>query len=750
MPALLSRLGRLAFRYRRRVLALWLALIAAVVGCMIAFGGTDKLDDTFSVPGSESQQALDRMKTDFPSFSGTSAQVVFTTPAGQKVTDPASLAAINTALDAAKSAPQVAKVIDPVSAHTISADGSTAVAQIQYEVPQSGLQTDSVDALKTAVSSAHTSGLDVQVGGTALGSATSESSSSELIGIGVALIILALTFGSLLTAGIPLVSALAGVTTAIAGMLSLTGLTAISSTAESLALMIGLAVGIDYVLFIVSRHRSQLAHGAEPEESAALAVGTAGSAVVFAGLTVVIAMAGLSVVGIPYLTVMGLAAAGAVLTAVLVAVTLLPALLGFAGARLTPRPGTRALRREQALARTDGRPANTGERWFRLITRRPLVTVVAVAAALLALAWPAHSLRLALPDNGTAPATSSQRLAYDQISQELGPGVNGPLLVLADTGNTTDPTAAADHIATTIRALPDVAAVGNPIANPTTHTALIQVIPKSAPSDEATKTLVNTIRADEASIQQKTGASISVTGSTAVGIDVSAKLDSAMIPFASVVVGLSLLLLLLVFRSLVVPLKAAVGFLLSTAATLGAVVGVFQFGHFGHLLGVDRAGPVSSFLPIILLAVLFGLAMDYEVFLVSRMREDYVRTRNAIGAVHSGARHSARVVTSAALIMVAVFAAFLTTDNQMLKQTAFALATGVFLDAFVIRMTLVPAILTLTRHTAWWLPSWLARRLPDLDIEGESLHQVPTDRGAASATEARLAPPPDKEPTMSK
>ncbi|MCX4745710.1 MMPL family transporter [Kitasatospora sp. NBC_01287] len=758
MPTLLHRLGRFAFRHRRRVLALWLAVIAAVVGCMLAFGGPGKLDDTFSIPGSESQQALDRMKTDFPTSSGTSAQVVFTAPPGSRVTDPAELTAMRAALASAATAPQVAKVIDPVAAQTVSRDGSTAVAQVQYEVVQSALKPGSLDALKTAVDSAgqQQPGLDVQVGGAAFGSGPSKSGGSDLIGIGIAVVILALTFGSLLPAGLPLLGAIAGVVTAIAGVLAFTGVTAISSTAQSLALMIGLAVGIDYALFIVSRHRATLAQGTEPEESAALAVGTAGSAVVFAGLTVVIAMAGLSVVGIPYLTVMGLSAAAAVLVAVLVATTLLPALLGFAGARLRPKPGSRALRRElagaggsaaatgTAAAARRGPAANAGERWFRLVTRRPLLTLLAVLVAVGALAWPAHGLRLALPDNGTAAAGSSQRLAYDQVSKEFGPGFNGPLLVLADTSHSADPTAAAEKIAATVRALPDVAAVGKPVANPATHTTLLQVVPASAPSDQATKNLVGAIRGEADALHQQTGATIGVTGSTAVGIDVSAKLNAAMIPFAAVVVGLSLLLLLLVFRSLVVPVKAAAGFLLSVAATLGTVVSVFQHGHLSQLIGVDRAGPVSSFLPIILLAVLFGLAMDYEVFLVSRQREAFVHGEQPLDAVLSGGRHSARVVTAAALIMIAVFASFLASDSQMLKQIAFALAMGVLLDAFVIRMTFVPAVLALTGRAAWWLPRPLARLLPDLDIEGERL-QHPT-RAAESTPNPAPAPTPMPAP----
>ncbi|MER5695577.1 MMPL family transporter [Streptomyces mirabilis] len=780
MPAFLHRLGRLAFRRRRRMLALWLALVAAAVVCMTAFGGTGKLDNTFSIPGSESQRALDRMKTDFPTFSGTSAQIVFTATDGQKVTDPADSARIRAALDAAASAPQVAKVVSPFDAHTVSTDGTTAVAQVRYEVPQSALEPNALDELTSAVAGANQQGMRVDIGGSAFGNAPSESHRSDIIGVGVALVILTLTFGSLLTAGIPVVTALFGVATAIFGALSLTGTVSISSTAQSLALMIGLAVGIDYALFIVSRHRFHLAHGMEPEESAALAVGTAGSAVVFAGLTVVIAMTGLTVVGIPYLTAMGLAAAGAVLIAVLVATTLLPAILGFAGTRLTPGPGSRAMCREQAVGgagedavgatgdslasatgenvlsgtgdnvaggtgesvaggtgehvvsrageHVAGAAANAAERWFRLVTRRPLLTLVAVVASLGALAWPAHDMRLALPDNGTAPESSSQRIAFDRVGEKLGPGFNGPLLVLADTSHSSDPTTAAQRVAATIGALPDVATVGKPVANPATHTALIQVIPDSAPSDPATKTLVNSIRDDRAAILRDTGATVQVTGSTAVSVDVAGKLNSALIPFAAVVIGLSLLLLLLVFRSLVVPLKAAAGFLLSIAATLGAVVGVFQLGHLGSLIGVDTTGPVSSFLPIILLAVLFGLAMDYEVFLVSRMRESYLHTGNPLGAVHSGARHSGRVVTAAALIMTSVFAAFLTSDSTMLKQIAFALAAGVLLDAFVIRMTFVPAVLALTRHAAWWLPTWLERRLPDLDIEGDRLspaHVVP-------------------------
>ncbi|MCQ4079965.1 MMPL family transporter [Streptomyces sp. RB6PN25] len=738
MATALYRLGRLAFRRRRLVLAAWLAAIAAVVSCVFAFGGADKLDDAFTIPGSQSQQALDRMQHDFPAAAGTSAQIVFTAPAGHKVTDPVGQAAIRSALAEAAHAPQVAKVIDPFTAGTVSPDRTTAVAQVQYQVKNNQLASDALDKLTSAADGAERAGLDVKVGGAAYGTTGAKPGGEDAIGVAVAVVVLALTFGSLLTAGMPLLSAAFGVAVGLGGILALTGAATISSTALTLALMIALAVGIDYALFIVTRHRSQLAQGMDPLESAARAVGTAGSAVAFAGLTVVIAMAGLSVVGIPFLTVMGLCAAAAVLAAVAVAVTLLPAVLGFAGHRLTPRTGSRTARRERAIAEAgDDRPANMGERWIRTATRRPLLTLLVVVAALGALAWPARSLQLALPDNSTAPAGSSQRVAYDEITKAFGPGFNGPLLVLADTGHSPDPAAATAKIASAIRTMPGVAAVAPAAANPATHTALIQVIPASAPSDQATKDLVTHIRDQAAPLQQGTGATIAVTGNTAVGIDVSAKLSAAMLPFAAVVVGLSLVLLLLVFRSLVVPFKAAAGFLLSVAATFGAVVGVFQWGHLGGLIGVDRTGPAASFLPIIVMAVLFGLAMDYEVFLVSRMRESYVRTGRPLDAVRTGARHAARVVTAAAVIMFSVFAAFVSSDSMILKQIAFSLALGILIDAFVIRMTFVPAVLALAGRGAWWLPRWLARLLPQLDIEGERLHPAgpaPEESRASSAS----------------
>jgi len=738
MASLLYRIARAAFRRRRLVLTLWLVAAAATIACMAAFGGAGKINQTFTVPGSQSQQALDRMKQEFPAASGTSAQIVFTVPAGQHVTDPVAEKAIASVLTAAAKAPEVAAVVSPSQSGAVSEQRTAAIAQVEYTVTGSDLKTSTLDALKSAVEDAPHTGVTVEVGGAAFDNSPVNPGAEDLIGVLVAVLVLAITFGSLLAAGMPLLTALFGVVIAVAGVLAFTSIVNISSTALTLALMIGLAVGIDYALFIVTRHRSQLAQGIEPDESAGLALGTAGSAVLFAGLTVVIAMAGLSVVGIPFLTVMGLCAAAAVFVAVAVALTLLPAILGFAGGRLIPKPDSRTARREAAVvaAATSAataeptRAANGAERWSRLTTRRPLVTILIVVAGLAVLAWPARSMNLALPDNGTAPSSSSQRVAYDTVSADFGPGFNGPLLILADTSHTSDPTTAADHVAASLRALPDVVAVTRPQLSQNGKAALIELIPNSSPSAQATKDLVTTIRGDATRLQSATGASIAVTGTTAVSIDVSSKLGSAMLPFALIVVGLSLILLLLVFRSVIVPIKAAAGFLLSVGASFGLVVGLFQHGHLDGLIGVDTTGPVVSFLPIILMAVLFGLAMDYEVFLVSRMREDYVHHRDPVAAVHTGARNAGRVVTAAALIMFSVFASFVTSDGMILKQIAFALAVGVLLDAFVVRMTLVPAVLALTGRAAWWLPGWLDRRLPNLDIEGEGLREKQQEENA--------------------
>jgi RND superfamily putative drug exporter len=453
-----------------------------------------------------------------------------------------------------------------------------------------------------------------------------------------------------------------------------------------------------------------------------VAAATAGSAVVFAGLTVVIALAGLTVVGIPFLTVMGLSAAATVAIAVLVAHTLLTAIIGFAGRRLTPKPNSRAARRERP-----GATAVLGERWARFVTRHPVRTITTVVAGLLVVAAPALSLQLALADNSSAPPDSTQRQAYDIVSAEFGPGFNGPLTLLVHAHPGADPNTAATAVAATVRTLPDVLTTTPPQLGNDRRTAVFSVIPRSGPHDSATTHLVNTIRAQAPTMAHADTADVSVTGPTAVGIDVSDRLSSSLLPFAAIVVGLSLVLLLIMFRSIVVPIKAAAGFLLSIGASLGVVVAVFQWGWAHKLIGASATGPVISFLPIILIAVLFGLAMDYEVFMVSRIREAYLQTRDPARAITQGGRNASRIVTAAALIMFSVFASFVKTPDATLKTIAFGLGVGVLIDAFVVRMTFVPAVLAVLGHKAWRLPRVLDRVLPNIDIEGATVRQPGPD-----------------------
>jgi RND superfamily putative drug exporter len=500
----------------------------------------------------------------------------------------------------------------------------------------------------------------------------------------------------------------------MASLILVTAVVDVSSTAPILALMLGLAVGIDYALFISSRHRTQLADGLDKEESVARAVATAGSAVVFAGATVVIALAGLSLVGISFLTAMGLAAAGTVLTAVLIAITLVPAMLGFVGNRILPRK----LRRQAAPAEqaTEG----FGFRWARLVTRFRVAIVAAGIIGLGVLSIPTMDLQLALPDGATAPSGSNQRVAYDLSAAAFGPGSNGPLVVVVKGNDAASTGALADQVLSTAKGLKDVVAAQPGPAGTSGTTRLVSVIPASSPSSAETADLVGTLRSAVHPLATN-GASVAVTGNTAVGVDVSNKLTAALPVYLIVVIGLSFLLLLLAFRSILVPLKAALGFLLTIGATFGITVAVFQKGWGASLLGVDVPGPLVSFLPIIMMGILFGLAMDYEVFIVSRVREEFVHGRHATEATIEGVGHGARVVTAAALIMASVFSGFILVHDPIIKTIGFGLAIGVLIDAFVVRMTLVPAVLSLLGDRAWSLPRWLDRITPKVDIEGENL-----------------------------
>ena len=736
MSSFLYGLGRTAYRRRMAVLLAWVAALVVLGGLALAV--QKGFDENFSLPGTESQTALDSLNRTFPQAGGTTAQLVLVTPAGTDVDSGAVRRAVEASVDRIDRVDQVDEATSPFSKYAegvISGDDRAAIISIRMAVDQPDISESTFEALNAeghrlqdAVPGSQTS-----VGGEAYGGDTPGVSPTEGIGLLIALVVLLLTLGSLRAAGMPLLTAVLGVGITMTLVFAATGFLTVSSTTPLLALMLGIAVGIDYALFILSRHRDQLATGMAAEESAARAIATSGSAVVFAGMTVMIALCGLAVVRIPFLTTMGIAAAVGVAVAVLIALTLLPALLGFAGDRLRPRPRARAA---AAAANRPARRPRVGlaRRWVRLVTKVPVITVLVVVAGLGAMTWPAQDLRIALPSAGTADPGTPARVTYDLISDHFGLGYNGPLIVAATIVGSDDPLGVVDGIADELRDLPGVASVPLATPNEGADTGIIQVIPTGAPDSQETKDLVRDIRALKGHFADEYDVPVAVTGFTAVGIDVSDRLGAALVPFGVLVVGLSLVLLAMVFRSVAVPLKATIGFLLSVGAAFGATAAVFEWGWFGHLLNVEQTAPVISFLPILLMGILFGLAMDYEVFLVSRMREEYVHAVRRSGtatradaqhAVEEGFVSSARVVVAAAVIMFAVFAAFVPEGEGPIKTIGFGLAVGVFVDAFVVRMTLVPAVLALLGRSAWWLPRWLDRRLPSFDVEGEGLtHQT--------------------------
>ncbi|MFE3382113.1 MMPL family transporter [Streptomyces anulatus] len=731
MATFLYKLGRLTFRRRRFVALIWVALLAvAGIGAATAPAATSS---SFSIPGTEAQRAFDLLDQRNPGTSadGATARVVFKAPEGEKVTDPANKSEITGIVKELETgSKQIASVADPFATQAVSQNGSTAYISVSYQVSSMELTDATRASLEDAGKDAQKSGMKVEIGGDAL-QVMPHTGTAEIIGVVIAAIVLVITFGSLVAAGLPLVTALVGVGIGVSTITALASVLDLGSTTSILAMMIGLAVGIDYALFIVSRYRAELAEGREREEAAGRAVGTAGSAVVFAGLTVVIALVGLAVVNIPMLTKMGFAAAGTVAIAVLIALTLVPAALGFAGKRVMGRKARKAAEAEKS---PEAKP-NMGTRWARFVLRKPVWVMLVGVLGLGIIAVPAASLEMGLPDDGAQPKSTTQRQAYDMLSDGFGPGFNGPLLVVVDTKNSSDGKAAADRVSEEIEAI-GVGAVIPPAFNKAGDTATITVIPKDRPSSHATEEVVHSIRDAGADVKADTGAEVLVTGATAMNIDFSQKMNDALLPYLALVVGLAFLLLMLVFRSILVPLKAALGFLLSVVAALGAVVAVFQWGWLGSLFGVEQTGPIMSMMPIFMVGVVFGLAMDYEVFLVTRMREAYVHGESPGQAIVTGFKHGARVVTAAAVIMMAVFSGFIGSSEQMIKMIGFSLAIAVFFDAFVVRMAIVPAVLALLGKKAWWLPDWLDRALPNVDVEGEKLQKQLTDEPGAEGGES--------------
>ncbi|HLP22806.1 MAG TPA: MMPL family transporter, partial [Microbacteriaceae bacterium] len=723
MAHLLYRLGRFVYRRPKRFLAAWFIALVAVIALGVGLGG--KMQNSFAIPGTESQRAIDHLAQVFPAAAGASAQVVVQAPEGETISAASNRQAIESLADAIGKVDGVEQVLSPFSEYAgkaISDDGRAAYVQVQFDGPNTKVTTATKDAVQATAPIARDAGLDIAYGGDVFQHTEFGVTWIEGLGVLFAAFVLIITFGSLLAAGMPILTALIAVGISMGLVLSATAFATVSSTTPMLAIMLGLAVGIDYSLFILSRHRGQLANGMDPEESAASSVATAGTAVVFAGMTVIIALLGLIIVGIPFLSTMGVAAAVAVAVAMAAAVTMLPALLGLAKRRLIPKSGSRAARR--ARLTDEGSAPTLGRRWVNLVLRVPWLATGAVVVVLGIASVPFASMQLSLPTAASDPIGSDRQRAYELIEEGFGAGTNGPLIVTVDLTQTTAIMEALNGIADDLRDVPGVAEVGKPFPNPTADTGLVRVIPETAPDSAQTRELVERIRALAPQIADEYDTPIAVTGYTAVAIDISNRLGAALIPFAAIVVGLSLILLLLVFRSVFVPIKAALGFLLSAGAALGASVAVFQWGWWSDLFAIEHAGPLLSFLPILVLAILFGLAMDYEVFLTSGMREAFVHggaNADSRRAIAHGFQHAARVVTAAALIMFFVFFSFFPIGENTIRGIALALSVGILADAFLVRMTLGPALMRIAGRGAWWIPAWLDRILPNVDIEGDAL-----------------------------
>ncbi|MGW8654157.1 MMPL family transporter [Nocardia salmonicida] len=767
MAKLLYRLGKFAYRRKKVVLAVWLALLVLTgLGAATLSGETT---NSFSIPGTSAQQALDLQNDRFGDGSDpltdASAVFVFSAPEGQTLNDGEFIPAINQTLteirkldaidQSARVAPETATpqsrpLLDPVTADgalrqqlasqggdpATIADNAAALSPLSPDsrtgtvtVPLTGdvtsVTTEVRDQLYGAADPARAAGLTVEVGGNAMQETTPPGGTAELIGLGVAAVVLIIMFGSLVAATLPLLTAVVGVALTSLIITTSTGFLDLSEFTPVLAIMIGLAVAIDYSLFITALFRDELTRTDDRAEAAGRAVGTAGSSVVFAGLTVIIALVALRVVNIPFLTAMGAAAALGVLIAVLASLTMLPAMPGLLGKRAfggVVRSVPSAADKQQMTA---------GRRWVERVVAHPVRHLAAGVAILAVAAIPLTRLELALPSVATDDPSSHARQAYESIGDSFGPGRNGPLLIIADAENIPEPERAGaftELVAATSR----TSGVENAqivAMTADSDTAQILVTPTSGPSSAETRDLVGQLRSMESDTWQvDPDLAFGVTGQTAMELDISDQLGDALTPYLLVVIGLAFLLLMIVFRSVLVPLTATLGFLLSVLATLGATVFVFQEGGFGL---VSNPQPLVSFMPIFLIGIVFGLAMDYQVFLVSRMREARTRGQSPVAAIVNGFSSSARVVTAAAMIMIAVFAAFILEDNALIKSIGFALAIAVAFDAFIVRMTIIPALLALLGRHAWWLPKWLDSVLPKADIEGDQL-EAEIEKAAAT------------------
>ncbi|MGG3283879.1 MMPL family transporter [Paenibacillus solani] len=717
MAAFLYKLGILAARNRKKVFFGSLAVL--IIAVSVGLGMGVHLNGEMTIPGTKSEEAMKVLKEEFSQGEGTEGgtiQVIFKAPDGQTLESESTQKMIAKTLKSISKDSEIASIISPYEAGTISYKKEIGYAVITYKSEALQVTDASKELVLESVENARKEGLQAELGGSVELSELEIGGISEIIGIIAAFMILAITFTSLLAAGLPILTAVIGLGIGVMSVIIASNFIEMASFSLILAIMLGLAVGIDYGLFIISRYRQNLVEGKGVEESIAHANATAGSAVIFAGLTVIIALAGLSVTGIPFITVMGVAGAFTVLVAVVISVLVVPALLGFAGERIRPKSKT-------ASFQDPPKVIEQSNRWGRMITKYPLPIALAGILLLGAISLPALHLQTGLPDKGSKSTETTERRGYDLMAEGFGPGMNGPLAIILKAESTDDAQATFAKVGKELSELPNVTMAVPPVTNTTGNVAMVTIIPGTDPKSDKTTELVHSIREKAAEIKQQDQVEVMVTGTTAVNIDISEKLNEALPRFAALIVGLALILLMMVFRSVLVPIKAVLGYLLTLTATLGFVVFVVQDGNLAKFFDIPAAGPVLNFLPILTAGILFGLAMDYEVFLVSRMREEFNHSGNAKNAVLSGLKNSGGVVTAAGLIMIAVFASFIFVEDVMIKSMGLALAFGILFDAFVVRLTIVPAVMTLMGRSAWYLPKWLGRILPNIDVEGESMEK---------------------------
>ena len=751
------KLTRWCIAHRRRVFVGWLAV--AVLTTVIAGAVGRQYATNFSLPGTQSQRALDLLKRDFKAQAGDVDTIVFHVSRGT-VDAPAVRTAMTQVLARVTKDPHVAGVVSPYSARgavEVSRDKMTAFATINYDKPANQLPNATGKPLVDQIDAVHVPGLQIAAGGQVIeneegfsvGPATS-------VGVIAALVILLITFGSLTAAGMPLLTAGLGLITGVALIGLATHITSMSNVSPELALMIGLGVGIDYALFIVTRFRENYLESGDVEGSVIEAMDTSGRAILLAGTTVVIALLGMFATGVSFMYGLAIAAVIAVLLVLVASLTVLPAILSRYGARIMRPRGARrgrlGRRRPAPEVAADApaaanAPAAAGantpagapprsrwREWSETVQKRPWPLAAVSLVVMVALLLPVFALRLDTSDAGNEPSGTNTREAFDLLAQGFGAGFNGPLLVVAELPSHGQ-AATLPELRTAVSAAPDVVAVTQPRLAPSGNTAVMEVYPGSSPQASATTNLVNRLRNHVVpGFEHRTGVHVLVGGFTAGSIDFSHVLAGKLPLFIGIVIVLSALLLLIIFRSLVIPLQAALMNLLSIGGALGVTVAVFQDGVLGGALGIQK-GPIEPWIPVLMFAVVFGLSMDYEVFLISRVREQWVRRGDASAAVADGIAFTGRVITAAAAIMVCVFLSFMLGDERTIKEFGFGLAAAVFLDALVVRCVLLPAVLELLGPTTWRLPRWLDARLPRINIEGSAAHALP-DPSTSSRDEA--------------